>query len=58
MRGVRFNFVRRLVDFTPKDQLMEIAGRNSALGCHEELYIEAVDLTDLLAFCRRTLETR
>ena len=27
VRGVRFNFVKRLVDFTPKDELMEIAGR-------------------------------
>jgi 2-pyrone-4,6-dicarboxylate lactonase len=25
VRGVRFNFVKRLVDFTPKDELMEIA---------------------------------
>jgi 2-pyrone-4,6-dicarboxylate lactonase len=28
VRGVRFNFVKRLVDFTPKDELMEIAGRS------------------------------
>jgi 2-pyrone-4,6-dicarboxylate lactonase len=27
VRGVRFNFVKRLVDFTPKDELMEIANR-------------------------------
>jgi len=27
VRGVRFNFVKRLVDFTPKDELLEIAGR-------------------------------
>ena len=27
VRGVRFNFVKRLVDFTPKDELMEIAAR-------------------------------
>src|SRR6202011_4960091 len=26
VRGVRFNFVKRLVDFTPKEELMEIAG--------------------------------
>src|SRR5687767_14895816 len=26
VRGVRFNFVKRLVDFTPKDELVEIAG--------------------------------
>ncbi|MFX7090537.1 amidohydrolase family protein, partial [Acinetobacter baumannii] len=27
VRGVRFNFVKRLVDFTPKDELNEIATR-------------------------------
>jgi 2-pyrone-4,6-dicarboxylate lactonase len=27
VRGVRFNFVKRLVDFTPKDELLEIAQR-------------------------------
>ena len=32
VRGVRFNFVKRLVDFTPKDELMEIAGRIAKLG--------------------------
>jgi len=30
VRGVRFNFVKRLVDFTPRDELMEIAGRIAA----------------------------
>ena len=35
VRGVRFNFVKRLVDFTPKDELMEIAGahRRARLAC-------------------------
>ena len=32
VRGVRFNFVKRLVDFTPKDELMEIAGRVAVAG--------------------------
>src|ERR1700761_9279272 len=27
VRGVRFNFVKRLVDFTPRDELTEIVGR-------------------------------
>src|SRR5262252_4291612 len=31
VRGVRFNFVKRLVDFTPKDELIEIAGRIAGL---------------------------
>ena len=34
VRGVRFNFVKRLVDFTPKDELMEIANRIKPLGWH------------------------
>src|SRR4051794_18596278 len=43
VRGVRFNFVRRLVDFTPKDELLEIAGRVAALGWHIVIYFEAAD---------------
>jgi 2-pyrone-4,6-dicarboxylate lactonase len=50
VRGVRFNFVKRLVDFTPKDELMEIAGRISALGWHVVVYFEAVDLPELWEF--------
>jgi hypothetical protein len=38
VRGVRFNFVRRLVDFTPKDELLEIAHRISRLGWHVVIY--------------------
>jgi 2-pyrone-4,6-dicarboxylate lactonase len=50
VRGVRFNFIRRLVDFTPKDELMEIAARISPLGWHVVVYFEAVDLPDLWDF--------
>src|SRR3984893_1277409 len=50
VRGVRFNFVRRLVDFTPKDELMEIAGRIASLGWHVVVYFEAVDLPELWDF--------
>jgi 2-pyrone-4,6-dicarboxylate lactonase len=50
VRGVRFNFVRRLVDFTPKDELMEIATRVSRLGWHIVVYFEAVDLPELWDF--------
>ena len=50
VRGVRFNFVKRLVDFTPKDELMEIAGRVSQLGWHVVIYFEAVDLPELWDF--------
>ena len=50
VRGVRFNFVRRLVDFTPKDELMEIAARVAPLGWHVVIYFEAVDLPELWDF--------
>jgi 2-pyrone-4,6-dicarboxylate lactonase len=50
VRGVRFNFVKRLVDFTPKDELMEIAARIARLGWHVVIYFEAVDLPELWDF--------
>ncbi|KAK6066374.1 tim barrel metal-dependent hydrolase [Seiridium cupressi] len=50
VRGVRFNFVKRLVDFTPKDELQEIAGRISKLGWHVVVYFEAQDLPELWDF--------
>jgi 2-pyrone-4,6-dicarboxylate lactonase len=50
VRGVRFNFVRRLVDLTPKDELSEIAARISRLGWHVVIYFEAADLPDLWDF--------
>ncbi len=50
VRGVRFNFVKRLVDFTPKDELMEIASRIAQLGWHVVIYFEAVDLPELWDF--------
>ena len=53
VRGVRFNFVKRLVDFTPKDELMEIAARIARLGWHVVIYFEAVDLPELWDFFTR-----
>jgi protocatechuate 4,5-dioxygenase alpha chain len=50
VRGVRFNFVKRLVDFTPKDELLEIAHRIAPLGWHVVIYFEAVDLPELWDF--------
>ena len=50
VRGVRFNFVKRLVDFTPKDELLEIAARIARLGWHVVIYFEAVDLPELWDF--------
>jgi 2-pyrone-4,6-dicarboxylate lactonase len=50
VRGVRFNFVKRLVDFTPKDELLDIATRIAPLGWHVVIYFEAVDLPELWDF--------
>jgi 2-pyrone-4,6-dicarboxylate lactonase len=50
VRGVRFNFVKRLVDFTPRDELLEIATRVHKLGWHIVIYFEVVDLPELWDF--------
>ncbi|WP_334154309.1 amidohydrolase family protein [Tepidimonas sp.] len=50
IRGVRFNFVKRLVDFTPKDELLQIAQRIAPLGWHVVVYFEAADLPQLWDF--------
>src|ERR1700720_4048455 len=41
VRGVRFNFVKRLVDFTPKDERKEIAERIIEHDWHIVVYLEA-----------------
>ncbi|HSQ82532.1 MAG TPA: amidohydrolase family protein, partial [Casimicrobiaceae bacterium] len=50
VRGTRFNFVRRLVDFTPREVLAEIAQRIAPLGWHVVVYFEAQDLPELYEF--------
>ena len=50
MRGVRFNFVKRLVDVTPREVLVEIAERIEPLGWHIVIYFEAQDLPELYDF--------
>jgi 2-pyrone-4,6-dicarboxylate lactonase len=50
VRGVRFNFVRRLVDVTPRDVLERIAARVAPLGWHIVVYFEMPDLPDFEAF--------
>jgi 2-pyrone-4,6-dicarboxylate lactonase len=57
LRGVRFNFVKRLVDFTPKDELLEIASRIAPLGWHVVVYFEAVDLPEPVSYTHLTLPT-
>lgn len=50
VRGVRFNFVKRLVDFTPRDVLERIAARIAPLGWHIVVYFEMPDLPELEFF--------
>jgi 2-pyrone-4,6-dicarboxylate lactonase len=50
VRGVRFNFVKRLVDFTPKDELLEIADRIGGFGWQVVIYFESEDLPELWDF--------
>jgi 2-pyrone-4,6-dicarboxylate lactonase len=50
VRGVRFNFVKRLVDFTPTDVLARIANRIAAFDWHVVVYFEATDLAELAPF--------
>ncbi|MFE7505929.1 amidohydrolase family protein [Promicromonospora sp. NPDC057488] len=50
VRGVRFNFVKRLVDAVPTAALETIAARIAPLGWHVVIYFEAADLPDLKDF--------
>ncbi|MEV7075653.1 amidohydrolase family protein [Streptomyces sp. NPDC093990] len=50
VRGVRFNFVRRLVDTAPEDDLRTIAAKIAPLGWHVVLYFESADLPELAPF--------
>ena len=50
VRGVRFNFVKRLVDSLPIDELAGIAERIVPLGWHIVIYFEAVDLAEYYDF--------
>ena len=50
VRGVRFNFVKRLVDAVPTDALAEIVEKIAPLGWHVVIYFEAEDLPDLYDF--------
>ncbi|MBU6497282.1 MAG: amidohydrolase family protein [Rhodospirillales bacterium] len=50
VRGVRFNFVKRLVDATPPEVFLGTARRIARLGWHSVVYFEAADLAGLLPF--------
>ena len=49
MRGIRFNFLKRLVDDAPKDKFLEVARRLPA-GWHVVIYFEADILAELRPF--------
>jgi 2-pyrone-4,6-dicarboxylate lactonase len=53
VRGVRFNFVKRLVDATPKEVFLGIADKIKDLGWHIVVYFEAQDLEELEPFLKQ-----
>jgi 2-pyrone-4,6-dicarboxylate lactonase len=50
IRGIRFNFLKRLVDDAPKDKFLAVAQRIARLGWHVVVYFEADILTELRPF--------
>jgi 2-pyrone-4,6-dicarboxylate lactonase len=53
VRGVRFNFVKRLVDSTPKEVFIRIAEKIQEFGWSIVVYFEAADLEELEPFLTR-----
>lgn len=53
IRGVRFNFVKRLVDATPPEVFLGIAEKIQEFGWSTVVYFEAPDLEGLTPFLRR-----
>ncbi len=53
VRGVRFNFIKRLVDDTPKQVFLDMAARIKKLGWHIVVYFEAADLHELTPFLKQ-----
>ena len=52
VRGVRFNFVKRLVDSTPRQVFIDLADRVKAFDWHIVVYFESPDLEELKALYR------
>lgn len=50
IRGVRFNFLKRLVDYAPKEKFLEVAKRIERRGWHVVIYFEADLLDELTPF--------
>lgn len=53
VRGVRFNFVKRLVDATPHEVFLSIADKIKGFGWHIVVYFEAQDLEELEPFLKQ-----
>ncbi len=53
VRGVRFNFVKRLVDATPKEVFLNIADKIQQFGWSIVVYFEAADLEELEPFLKQ-----
>ncbi|MCA0947096.1 amidohydrolase family protein [Salipiger pacificus] len=52
IRGVRFNFLKRLVGEAPKDRYVKVAERIARLGWHIVIYFESEELEELSPFIR------
>ncbi|MGI9221306.1 MAG: amidohydrolase family protein [Woeseiaceae bacterium] len=50
VRGLRFSFVKRLVDVLPHDTLEEVAERIQSFDMHLVIYVESQDLPQLSSF--------
>jgi 2-pyrone-4,6-dicarboxylate lactonase len=50
IRGVRFNFLKRLVDDAPKDKFLDVAQRIARLNWHVVVYFEANILEEMKPF--------
>ncbi len=50
VKGVRFNFIKRLVDSTPKEVMQRLAARIAPLGWHIVVYFEQADLDEMGPF--------
>jgi 2-pyrone-4,6-dicarboxylate lactonase len=50
VRGVRFNFLKRLVDTAPTDDLATVAQKIAPFGWHVVIYFEGSDLEELAGF--------
>ena len=50
VRGVRYNFLKRLVDTTPRESYRRITDKIASLGWHIVVYFESPELEELAPF--------